>query len=104
MTFVVIGALRVNLISGFCFSEREDLKNIKAIEKLHTLYLQSLFTSMKRNHVNFEDKFCKLIGIIPIFNYINQKHSMALNSMKMQNANVVHEFPPLHKEVFDLDK
>ena len=77
---------------------------MKAIEKLSTLYLQSLYVSMKRNHVNFEDKFCKVCGVIPVFRYINQKHSMALNSMKMQNAEVVKEFPPLHKEVYDLDK
>ena len=29
---------------------------------------------------------------------------MALNSMKMQNAELIEEFPPLHKELYDIDK
>ena len=96
--------MKFNVISDLCFSERDGLNNIKAIEKLNTLYLQSLFVAMKRHHSNYENTFCKLMGIIPVFRYINQKHSMALNSMKMQNAQVISEFPPLHKEVYDLDK
>lgn len=86
----------------FVFTEREGLNNVVAVEKLNTLFLQSLYYKMKNNHDDYEDKFARLLGIIPVFKAVNKKHSMALNGMKMQKAPVIQEFPELHKEIFDI--
>lgn len=82
--------------------EREGLTNVLAVDKLNTLFLQSLFYEMKKNHNDFESKFARLLSVIPVFKNINRKHSMALNGMKMQKASVIDEFPELHKEIFDI--
>ncbi|KAL4226753.1 hypothetical protein ACF0H5_014733 [Mactra antiquata] len=82
--------------------EREGLLNVVAVEKLNTLFMQSLYFEMRRNHNDFEDKFARLLGIIPMFKMVNKKHAMALNSMKMQRASVINEFPDLHKEIYDI--
>ncbi|XP_060576196.1 ecdysone-induced protein 75B-like isoform X2 [Ruditapes philippinarum] len=82
--------------------EREGLTNILAVEKLNTLFLQSLYYEMRNNHNDYESKFARLMSIIPVFRNVNRKHSMALNGMKMQRANVISEFPELHKEIFDI--
>jgi len=85
-------------------TEREGLANILAIEKLNTLFLQSLYFEMKKNHNDYENKFARLLGIIPVFKNINKKHSMALNAMKMQKHPVIDEYPALPKEIYDIDK
>lgn len=74
-----------------------------AIEKLHNLYLQSLYFEMQKNHNDYENKFCRLLGVIPVFKHINMKHSMALNAMKMQKDPVIEEYPPLPKEIYDIE-
>ena len=70
------------------------------VEKLSTLFLQSLYIDMKNHHNDSENKFARLLGVIPVFRRVNQKHSMTLNNMKMQKAPVVEELPELHKEIF----
>lgn len=74
-----------------------------AIEKLHSLFLQSLYFEMRRNHNDYESKFARLLGIIPVFKHINKKHSMALNAMKMQKDPVIEQYPPLPKEIYDIE-
>ncbi|XP_052779757.1 retinoic acid receptor gamma-like isoform X2 [Mya arenaria] len=83
--------------------ERENLDNVLAVEKLHTLFLQSLFFEIRKNHNDFENKFARLLGILPVFKQINQKHSAVLNAMKMQKDPVINEYPPLSKEIYDID-
>lgn len=51
---------------------------------------------------DYENKFARLLSVIPLFKTLNMKHSMALNNMKMQNPPAVKEFPELHKEIFDI--
>ncbi|XP_053377081.1 uncharacterized protein LOC123529961 isoform X2 [Mercenaria mercenaria] len=82
--------------------EREGLTNVLAVDKLHTLFLQSLYYEMRNNHNDYESKFARLLSVIPVFRNVNAKHSMALNAMKMQKASVVEDFPELHKEIFDI--
>lgn len=82
--------------------EREGLVNVMTVEKLHTLFLQSLYLDMKNHHNDYENKFARLLGIIPVFKNVNKKHAMTLNSMKMQKAPVINEFPELHKEIYDI--
>ncbi|XP_052284601.1 uncharacterized protein LOC127881013 isoform X3 [Dreissena polymorpha] len=84
--------------------EREGLENVVAIEKLHTLFLQSLFFEMRKNHEDYENKFVSLLGIMPVFRQINQKHSSMLNALKMQKDPVIEEYPLLPKEIFDVEK
>lgn len=86
----------------FVFPEREGLTNVLAVDKLNTLFLQSLFYEMRKNHNDFENKFARLLSVIPVFRNINRKHAMALNGMKMQRASVIEDFPELHKEIFDI--
>ncbi|KAK3587111.1 hypothetical protein CHS0354_023564 [Potamilus streckersoni] len=81
--------------------DRINLKNQKAIEKLHGLFLQALYMLIKKNHCNHDNLFAKLMGTIPIFRRINEKHSMALNNMKMQSMDAMKDFPELHKEMFN---
>jgi len=99
LTDVELGIFSAALI--MC-PEREGLLNIAAVEKLNTLFLQSLYFEMRNNHNDFEDKFARLLSIIPVFKIVNKKHAMALNGMKMQKAPVIEEFPELHKEIFDI--
>lgn len=85
------------------FAEREGLENIVAVEKLHSLFLQSLYFEMRKNHNDYESKFARLLGIIPVFKHINRKHAMALNAMKMQKDPVIEQYPPLPKEIYDIE-
>lgn len=82
------------------FTETEGLTNVLAVDKLNTLFLQSLYFQMRKNHNDFENKFARLLSIIPVFKHVNRKHSMALNGMKMHKAPEVSEFPELHKEIY----
>ena len=47
-----------------------------------------------------EKVFKQVIKLVPTFRQINEKHSLALNNMKIRQGT---NFPPLHKEVFDVD-
>ena len=92
----------VYLFSCLYITEREGLTNVLAVEKLNTLFLQSLYYEMRNNHNDYESKFARLLSVIPVFRMVNRKHAMALNGMKMQKANVLSEFPELHKEIYDV--
>lgn len=74
-----------------------------AVEKLHTLFLQSLFFEIRKNHNDYENKFARLLGIIPVFKQINMKHSAMLNALKMQKDPVIEEYPALTKEIYDVN-
>ncbi|KAH3848493.1 thyroid hormone receptor alpha-like [Dreissena polymorpha] len=96
-----VGLLSACLIMS---PEREGLENVAAIEKLHALFLQSLFFEMRKNHNDFENKFARLLGIIPEFRQINRKHSSMLKALKQNKDPVMDEYPPLPKELYDVDK
>ena len=93
----------IKLLSFLIFSERDNLENMTAVEKLHTLFLQSLYFEMKKNHNDFENKFARLLGIIPVFKHVNKKHAMALNAMTMQKDPSIEEYPALPREIYDVD-
>nr|KAG5708445.1 hypothetical protein BaRGS_026172 [Batillaria attramentaria] len=93
-----IGLFTATLI--FCPS-RQGLTDTKVIAKIQSLYQQALFNLMKQNHSDPEAKFGKLLGLVPMFRRINEEHSKALSSMKMQSPDGFDkQFPPLHKEMY----
>ena len=100
--FVYIVCFRCFISCCFLSTEREGLANVQAAEKLNMLFLQSLYLQMSQHHENLDDTFARLLSLIPVFRQVNKKHSMALNSMKMQKAPVIGEFPELHKEIYDI--
>lgn len=98
LTDVEVGIFSASLIMS---PDRESLDNVGAIEILNTLFLQALYFEMRKNHNDFENKFARLLGIIPVFKMINQKHTMALNAMKMKKDPVMEVYPALPKEIYD---
>lgn len=93
-----IGLFTATLI--FCPS-RQGVTDTKVISKIQSLYQQALFTLMKKNHSDPEDKFRQLLGLVPIFRRINEEHSKALQCMQMQAPEGFDkQFPPLHQELY----
>jgi nuclear receptor subfamily 1 group D protein 3 len=104
------------VFNGLCLSDEEiglltavmivcpyrvGLANVKAVEELNLLFLQSLYTYMTRNRPDGNDElFDKTFQILSLIRDINEVHSVKLKSLKMSSPEL--SFPPLHEEVFDL--
>ncbi|XP_067682976.1 nuclear receptor subfamily 1 group D member 1-like isoform X3 [Haliotis asinina] len=82
--------------------DRKGLKNVKALNKIQTLFQQSLYMMLDQNHPEPDTLFLKLLTSVPVLRTINEEHSKAINNIKMTQPGTYEEvFPALHQEVFD---
>lgn len=91
-TGVVTGIMIMN-------ESRMGLCNREVVRSWRQLYLQCLFTMLKRNHPETcEDLFNGILTIFPLCAKVNEMHARVIGDIKKNNPEV--QFPEIHNLVF----
>ncbi|XP_071490387.1 uncharacterized protein [Diadema antillarum] len=83
-------------------ADRPGLKNRKLIKEVQLDLLKALQLEISDNHPEDDQLFARLLTTIPKLREISPEHTRRLMDLKIQQPGV--SFPPLHAEIFDLDK
>ncbi|KAL8566145.1 hypothetical protein ACOMHN_041300 [Nucella lapillus] len=87
-------------VLAFC-PNRPGLKESRLVGTIQALYLRALYDLLKQNHSDAENKFSQVMGLMSMFQQMNEEHSKALTAMKMQSPETFNQqFSPVHKEMF----
>lgn len=82
--------------------DRPGLKNRKLIREVQLDLLKALQLEISDNHPDDDQLFARLLTTIPKLREISPEHTRRLMDLKIRQPGV--SFPPLHAEIFDLDK
>ncbi|XP_041478035.1 uncharacterized protein LOC121425969 [Lytechinus variegatus] len=83
-------------------ADRPGLKNRKLIREVQLDLLKALQLEISDNHPDDDQLFFRLLTTIPKLREISPEHTRRLMDLKIRQPGV--SFPPLHAEIFDLDK